>query len=197
MTTIDDVKKYIGERYFHWLDYAKYQCARAKIADEAGDVLNEVLYEFLSYPNERLLALYSKKKGENTGLLEIYILTAIRVNVWKATSNYQYKYHKEKYLSKYKNLPALIEYLNDLPDTEDSDADLARQEKEDGLYRRFCAFCKKLNIAPFAVKVFYFRFFEHRKWPEWPGGESRYKLTKIYRQTKEIIFRELKIHSGE
>jgi hypothetical protein len=197
MTTIDDVKKYINERYPRWFDYSQYQCTRAKIADESYDVLNEVLCAYLSYPHEKLLALYNERKGTGMRLLDLYILSSIHTNVWKATSNYQYKYHRDKYYAKYHDLPILIEYLNELPDTEDGDADTVRQKKEDELYRRFSAFCKKLNITPLAIKVFYFRFFEHRKWSEWPGKESRYKLTKLYHQTKEIIFRELNVNSEE
>ena len=37
------LNKYIEKRYDRWLDYAKYHCSLAGMADEAIDVLNEVM----------------------------------------------------------------------------------------------------------------------------------------------------------
>jgi hypothetical protein len=198
MATIEDVKNYMSERYERWLDYAKYQCSRAGIPDEAADVLNEVMCAYLARPHDRLTALYSEKGNRDTRLLDGYILRSIQTNVWKATSNYQYRYHRDKYYTKRYGLPVPVEYVSELPeDAEDVDADAARQKKERETYRRFSRFCKRLNLDPPAIKIFHFRFFEHRKWAEWPGNESRYILTKLYRRAKEIIFHELNIGSGD
>jgi hypothetical protein len=191
-TTIEEVKQYMNGRYSHWLDYAKYHCARAGIADEAYDVLNEVLCAYLSYPHDRLTELCNERK-DGLRRLDWSILSAIGTSVWKATSGYQCRYHREKYIAKYHGLPITFESDEHLSGMEDSDESSARQKKEDDMYRRFDSFCKKLNIDRLSRRIFRFRFFEHRKWTDWEGKESRYILTKLYTRTREAVFREIGI----
>jgi hypothetical protein len=113
-----------------------------------------------------------------------------------AKSSYQYKYHKEKYYAEYHDIHLILESWCEPPEMEDSDTDSVRQKKEREMYRKFDRFCERLNIGALAMRVFRFRFFEHGKWKDWDGEESRAKLTKIYSQTKEIIFHELKLNPG-
>jgi hypothetical protein len=195
MTTIEEVKKYMDKRYDNWLDRAKYHCIHAGIADEAGDVLNEVLCAILSYPDSRLILLYNEEKGPYRSL-DLFVLKAIETNVWKATSGYQYKYHKEKYISKYHDRQILFEPEDAGLEIEDFVDDM-RKKTETRMHQRFSRFCRKQRLDKLTIKIFRFRFFEHKKWSEWEGKESRYKLEKLYRQAKETIFRELKLNPEE
>ena len=63
-----EINNYISKRYERWLDYSEYHCTHAGIADEALDVLNEVLCSLLQKNEKFLLSLLHKKSGQFTDL---------------------------------------------------------------------------------------------------------------------------------
>lgn len=87
---VEAIKMYVASRYPRFMDYARYHAEHAKIADEAGDVLNEVLLSLFSKDFEFLAKLYSTRRNGYTDL-DFYVLNMLKINCYSMTSPYRNK----------------------------------------------------------------------------------------------------------
>ena len=58
-----EINLYIEKRYQRWLDYSSWHCTQAGIANEATDILNEVVVALLEKDEEKILKMYSITKN--------------------------------------------------------------------------------------------------------------------------------------
>jgi hypothetical protein len=135
--------------------------------------------------------LYIKFNGK-VRVMDSHVLVAIRNSVKLPTSGYNYKYHKDEYFAHKFNGGRTVSAVDNLTayDVIDDNED-GRQY--DRMIKRFRAYCAKQGLSEKAVRIFIFRFFEHKKWVEWDGQENKYELLKTYRQTMSFLFKKLKI----
>lgn len=174
----EEINKYIKKRYDRWLDYASYHCGCAGIADEAIDVLNEVLLDLLQKPESKVTGLLRKKSGQYTEL-DYFVLRMIKLNATSPTSPYRHKY---------KPIPvdANISYsqleIEDLEyDDEDAPGDIVEKT------RIVRSIFDSLIISDYAKSVFIWRFFYGEKFSEWPGIETEKELFDVYYKVVSII----------
>lgn len=179
----EEINKYVQKRYERWLDYASYQCSCVGIADEAIDVLNEVLLDLLQKPEDKLISLLTSKSGQYTEL-DYFVLRMIKLNATSDTSPYRHKY---------KAIPtdANISYTqleieeHIIEDVFDTPGDIVEKMR---IVRN--AF-DSLLVSDFAKKVFTYRFFCGEKFSEWEGEENEKELFDVYYKivcmVKEII----------
>lgn len=178
----EEIRKYIEKRYERWLDYASYHCSCAGIADEAIDVLNEVMLDLLQKPESKINDLLRKKSGQYTEL-DYFVLRMIKLNATSSTSPYRHKY---------KPIPvdANISYsqieIEDLAD-EDNDTPGDIVEKTRIVREIF----DSLIISDYAKRVFIWRFFCGEKFSEWAGPESEKELFDVYYKVVNLIKEKL------
>ena len=96
-----EINNYISKRYDRWLDYAIYHCNRNGMADEAVDVLNEVLLSLLQKSDTMLRQLLSAKKKDYTDL-DFFVLKMIKLNITSSTSPYQSKLQEFNFRGEYR-----------------------------------------------------------------------------------------------
>ena len=177
------IERYITKRYDRWLDYAVYHCTHAGIADEAIDVLNEVLLSLVRKENAELERLFDAKKNGYTEL-DFFVLRMIKLNATSDTSPYR---------SKYKPMPidANVDYNRlDIEDTS--------EEAIDGssiIVERFHLVRETLNeldLSPKAKRIFEFKFFEDGNFSEWEGVETLKQLYEVYNGVLELIKKKIK-----
>ena len=147
-----EINNYISKRYDRWLDYAIYHCNRNGMADEAVDVLNEVLLSLLQKSDTMLRQLLSAKKKDYTDL-DFFVLKMIKLNITSSTSPYQ---------SKYKSLPSdentdfdMLDEIEDrMTDQTDKSGELLDQIH--------CVrnIFDSLDLSKLARRVFEFHFFQ-------------------------------------
>ncbi|MGL4519333.1 MAG: hypothetical protein ACRCUJ_06575 [Phocaeicola sp.] len=172
------IERYITKRYDRWLDYSTYHCGLQQMPDEAVDVLNEVLMSLWQKPITELMALYEKKKGEYREF-DFYILRAIKLNITSPTSPYG---------SKYKPMPvdsnadySRIEILDE--DNSDEDTPGAVLDKFNQVREAF----DDLALAPFAKRIFEYKFFQDGSFADWEGKEGTKELYEVYNGVVELI----------
>lgn len=178
----EEINKYVQKRYERWLDYASYQCSCVGIADEATDVLNEVLLDLLQKPEDKLISLLTSKSGQYTEL-DYFVLRMIKLNATSDTSPYRHKY---------KAIPtdANISYTQlEIEDIEDYDIDTPGEiiEKTRLVRKIF----ETLHISDYAKKVFIYRFFCGEKFSEWPGEENEKELFDVYYKIVNMVKEKL------
>lgn len=174
----EEIKKYIKKRYDRWLDYASYHCGCAGMADEAHDVLNEVLLNLLQKPEQKITVLLNKKSGQYTEL-DYYVLRMIKLNATSDTSPYRHKYKK---------LPVdqNVEYSDlEIEDVTEDDYDIPGEiVRKTRIVREIF---DNISVSDFARDVFTWRFFCGEKFSEWPGPESEKELFDVYYKVIAII----------
>lgn len=172
-----EIDKYITQRYERWHDYALYHCTHAGIADEASDVLNEVLCALLQKPEDFVLSLLHKKSGQYTEL-DFFVLRMIKLNATSDTSPYRSKY---KPISTDENTDYQTLEIEDEPYEENdapgeiiSQINTVRQALTD------------LNVSEQAKRVFEHRFFGE-PFKEWSGNETKKELYETYQNVLKLI----------
>lgn len=176
MATI--ISKYIEERYERWLDYSRYHCSLAGMADEEVDVLNEVLCMLLQKDPERLMQMFSAKKGKYTEL-DFYILQMIKLNITSSTSPYRHKY---KSIPKDDN----VDWRRlDIIDEEDVSTDHTAVALKQMRMVRYVF--DRLELSDLEREVFSFRFFQDNSYSDWPGPEDKKTLYSHYNAVKHTI----------
>lgn len=176
------VRDYIEKRYQGFLDYSEYHCSCAGIADEAVDVLNEVLCSVLEKSPEKMNNMFNKNSGEYTEL-DYYILRMIKLNVTSPTSPYQHKYKSLK-------IDRNVDYSKlEIEDMEDDERDRA-QEILDKVHivRKVL---EEIMISEKAKEVFEYRFFGGGIFSRWPGPEKDKELYEIYNRVVKLIKQKL------
>lgn len=183
--TIEDIKKYINNRYERWLDYAKYHCSCAGIEDETIDVLNEVMCDLLQKPDHLLLKLYSKKSGQYTEL-DYYVLRMIKLNATSNTSPYKHRY---------KALPIdnNVDYARmELEDIESEDQDRAGDILKK--MKQIRIILDELCLSNHAKSVFMWRM-SGESWTDWQGPETPKQLFDIFYKVRNMVRQRLKNES--
>ncbi len=178
-----EINNYISKRYDRWLDYAIYHCNRNGMADEAVDVLNEVLLSLLQKSDIMLRQLLSAKKKDYTDL-DFFVLKMIKLNITSSTSPYQ---------SKYKSLPSdentdfdMLDEIEDrMTDQTDKSGELLDQ------IHCIRNIFDSLDLSKLARRVFEFHFFQDGNFCDWPGEETQNQLYEIYNGVLELIKRKL------
>lgn len=82
-----NIKDYIKAQYFVWLKCAKWHCKRAKMGDEASDLLHEVLEKLIT-TNKVLLERLFNAQDEMGRELDRYVVKMIKLNVYSPSSPY-------------------------------------------------------------------------------------------------------------
>ncbi len=178
-----EINKYIETRYYHWLEYAVYHCAKAKIPDEANDVLNEVIFYLLKKDESRILQLLHSTNEKYTEL-DQYVLKMIKLNSYSATSPYRNKY---KPIPADRNINVFRLKIEDISEEQDDEpAEILNKfhQVRDAL--------ESLNLSAKAKQVFEFRFFEGLKFSDWPGDEPKKELYDVYLKVVRLIRAKIK-----
>jgi hypothetical protein len=175
----ETVKKYINMRYERWYDRAKFLCTKAGRADEAGDVLNEVLADILSSrSNTELDRLYQRDKGKLKEL-DLYILTSIRLNVQSKTGPYNRKYHRE---FKSDEVDMML-WRERLIDNNADEQRLAEEQRQTVLQAALNA---GLTTSDYCLFEF---IMQGKSLDEWIGAESQITLLRRIKKIAEKIKR--------
>lgn len=172
------IEKYINSRYNRWLDYSQYHCTRAGLADEAVDVLNEVLLSVLQKDIEYLYKLFQSKKGGYTEL-DFYILQSIKLNAISDTAPYR---------AKKKCMP--IDSNVDWQTIEIADITEDQYDQSDYILKRMNDLrnlIEKMYLGPNALEIFEFKFFQDGDFKNWPGKESQKELYQIYSSIRTLL----------
>jgi len=178
-----EIEKYISKRYERWLDYSLYHCTHAGMADEAIDVLNEVLLDLLQKPEPKLLTLFNAKKNGYTEL-DFFVLRMIKFN---ATSN------TAPYRAKYKPIPTdeNVDFsLLEIADFENDDRDKTAEILEN--VRQVREAYESLQLSEKAKRIFEYRFFLHENFKDWTGKENLSELYEIYSKVVNLIKEKIK-----
>ena len=174
----EEINKYIQKRYDRWLDYASYHCSCAGIADEAIDVLNEVLLDLLQKPECKVVGLLKKKSGQYTEL-DYFVLRMIKLNATSPTSPYRHKY---KPIPVDSNISySQLEIEDQEIDDHDAPGDIVEKTR---IVRRIF---DSLIISDYTKRVFIWRFFYGEKFSEWPGVETEKELFDVYYKVVSMI----------
>lgn len=177
-----EINNYIAKRYARWLDYAIYHCGLVGIADEANDVLNEVLCSLLTKNSEYLLRmLHSRKNGYTE--LDFFVLKMIKLNVTSPTSPYQSKYKQFPTDENVDYTELDIEDITD--DIQDRSGDILCKMHQ--VRRAF----EELDLSPLAKRVFKYRFFDGGNFSEWEGEETQKQLYEVYNKVLSLIKNKL------
>lgn len=80
-----EISKYIAFRYPNWMDYARHQCRVQHLDGWADDLLNDMIADLLSKPEEKLADLISRPtrkivNGQPTTELDKFMLKMIKMN---------------------------------------------------------------------------------------------------------------------
>ncbi|NLO71982.1 MAG: hypothetical protein GX102_13765 [Porphyromonadaceae bacterium] len=172
-----EINNYISKRYERWLDYSEYHCTHAGIADEALDVLNEVLCSLLQKNEKFLLSLLHKKSGQYTEL-DYYVLRMIKLNATSLTSPYRQKYSaipRDENGYCFENIPD-VDY-----EEVDTPAEIMR------MTNKVREAVEALNLSEKHRKIFDFKFFQAESFRDWKGTESISELYKEYNRILELV----------
>lgn len=196
--TIGTVRDYISRRYPRYLEYADYHSALAKLDQQGGDVLHEVIISILLKDEDQLVKLYlKKKKNQAYRELDFYILRMIKLNCHSKTSPYRWKYRQPL-----TDGNSSVDSLNNQEEDETFLSSLAYEEQEDEqedapeelITLRFRVIRDILSgpqFTEFERQVFSFKFFLENNWKDWPGEEKSDLLTKTYRFAQEKLIEEV------
>jgi hypothetical protein len=173
-----ELNDYISNRYNRWFDYASFHCTQAGIADQANDILNEVMISLLEKEEKKINCLFHAKKGKYREL-DFFVLRMIKLNVYSPTSPYQ---------NKYKVIPANtdIDYRKlNVIDSEEEEIDrpailLAQFELVRETFEQLHLSCK-------AKQIFEHRFFHDLSFSEWDGPENKKQLYDTYTRVEKLI----------
>ncbi len=192
---IKEVNNYITKRYERWLDYSRYHCGRQGMADEEGDLLNEVMISLLEKPEEKLLELYNKKHKQYREL-DYFVLRMIKMNATSDTAPYRHK-----------NKPAPIDRnvdynLLEIEDIEDDQYDRPGEILEKTRLIREALEDLEEYTDPLDIEAFYFLRFDGETataWKESNADKCYERSTRVANKVKVYIknieTRRLKIKS--
>ena len=83
---------YINENYSKWLKYARYHCSKAGIAQDAEDLLHQILSSIILTQSETfLLDLIHQQKNKATGL-DLFVFSHIKLNAIFPKSSFRMKF---------------------------------------------------------------------------------------------------------
>jgi hypothetical protein len=177
-----EINNYIEKRYERWLEFSKYECAKAGIPDETVDVVNEVIIQ-LSKKDEDLLRLCrTPSKCGRYKELDVLVLRMVYLNIFSPTAPYQFKN---------KPIPRANKDLMRLNIADNT------EEENDCSGRIFSQFeqvreaFETLNLSPRAKRIFTHRFINGDPFCDWQGCETKKQLYEIYNKVIELIKKKI------
>lgn len=178
-----EISDYIQKRYERWLDYAKFHCSIAGMADEAIDVLNEVLLSLLKKDGSALLKLLHKKKGSYCEL-DWYILRMIKLNATSDTSPYRHRY-KKTVVPIDRNIDySQMEIIDEECEEHDRPGEILKKT------RIIRDVVETLPIPDYDKSVFMFRM-SGEAWVDWQGEGKQKKLFDVFYKVKKLVKEEI------
>ena len=175
------INQYIEKRYDRWHDYAVYHCGLNGMADEATDVLNEVVCSLLQKDSHKLDILLNTKKNGYCDL-DFFVLKMIKLNASSDTSPYR---------SKYKRIPAddnveysRLEIIDEMNEQEDKPA--ITLNRMDAIRLIF----DNIELEPWDRAVFEYKFFQDNSFSAFEKRDLR-SLYRSYNYVTHVISRVL------
>lgn len=178
-----EINNYITKRYKNWLEHSRFFCARANMAGQEIDVLDEVLLYVLKRDESFLMELLSKdkvQKGQKLTELDFFILRAIKINIYSETSPYR---QKNRQFFKTANVEVSKLRIADMQDENETDHagyvfDRWNQIRE---------IVYEMGFSQQALAIFEFKFFNDESFCDWNGPETERQLYCIYSRMRKII----------
>lgn len=196
-----EVENYLSTRYKRFLEYAHYHAALAKLDQQGGDVLNEVLLNVLGKDPGLLDKLYGKKGKGGYREIDFYILRMVKLNCHSTTSPYRFKY---KGLARDDN--AGMPGLDDNDDEgagayhEDQEIQYAVEEPYQGPDRTELI-CNQMQLVRDVLfllpvperekEIFRWRFFMENTWGEWRGKEKAKQLRETFKRVERLVMAKI------
>lgn len=91
---MDEVKRYINQRYNNWLDFAKHMAKIHQFEGLAADLLHDVIIDILNKDPEKIRGLFDRKTtkivdGQPTTELDKFVLRMLRVNAFSPVAPFR------------------------------------------------------------------------------------------------------------
>lgn len=178
--TRQTIYNYITIRYDRWLDYAKYQCERQGVPDEAVDVLNEVLENVLHKDEGIIMGLYDRKSKQYREL-DYFILRMISTYSSSDTAPYRHKYHNRSRQEDNNVKLSQLELIDEEYRERDRPAELLREMK---LVRWVFA---GLHLTSFERDVFDWVFIQGETVKSWSGLGHTKSVYRTFNTVRDAI----------
>lgn len=175
----EKVNNYISKAYNRWLDYSNFQCQRAKLHDQAGDVLNEAILYLLKKEDAFLDDLLTQIKGKYTGL-DAFMLSIIYnfANLPKAP--YRWKYCRQR-----------IDENADLSQCKNEDTEYDEDKINEVDYIQVIEIIEDSDLSDFGKKVFMWKFLDRKKLIDWDGEETQKEVYATYDKVLTYLLHRL------
>jgi len=178
------VNEHIEKNYQRWSDYAEYHASLARIPDEAGDILDEVLLNLLQKDDKKLTSLLSRKKQGYTEL-DFFVLKMIKLNTHSETSPYR---HKTKNVPLNQNISPGDLNPEDLQQEDDIDQEIKILQRT----RQAREILASLNLPDREKEIFSWKFFADNPLSKWPGPEGYTTVCWIFNKVKRKMMWRIK-----
>ena len=165
----EKVNNYINKAYKGWLDYSAFQCQRARLNDQSGDVLNEVIIALLTKNGDFLDDLLNQDYGKTTGL-DAFVLRMIYRFAHLPRATYRWNYCRH-HVDQYADIDT-IEYCE-----EETEPDEWLNEADN---IQVIELIEQSDISQLAKDVFLWKFQERNMLINWPGKETKKEVYAIY-----------------
>ena len=177
----EKVNNYINKAYKGWLDYSAFQCQRARLNDQSGDVLNEVIIALLTKNGDFLDDLLNQDYGKTTGL-DAFVLRMIYRFAHLPRATYRWTYCRQ-HIDQSADV-ATLEYTQE----EETDPDNWMDEAD---HSQVIDLIEQSDISQLAKDVFLWKFSERNKLINWPGKESKKEVYAIYDKVLTYLLHSL------
>lgn len=138
-----EINEYINFRYNNWLDRAKYAAKIHGFEDMAGDLLNEVLENLISKPEDKLLEMLNRPtrkilNGRPTTELDKFVLKMINIQSFSQVGPFHKNTLGKKIISRNKGKVKVVQNtnLNGVEVYDDDDEPTQNAEKIEQMHRQ-------------------------------------------------------------
>jgi len=198
-----EVENYLSTRYNRFLEYAHYHAKLARLDQQGGDVLNEVLLSLLTKDPAKLQKLYNKKGKKGYREIDFYILRMVKLNCHSITSPYRFRYrgldrdeNSQEGFLRDETDPEEIEevYNEDQEIPEPADEPYEDHDKTELICQRFQLIrdvLDKLPITEREKQAFRHKYFLEESWSTWRGKESAKWLQLTFKKVKALVIEKI------
>ena len=183
------------------MEYAHYHAGLAKLDQQGGDILNEVLLSLLGKDPKLLEKLYRKKGKGGYREIDFYILRMIKLNCHSETSPYRFRYKVPK-RDENADIPRMEEdseissevYYEDqeLEDpAEDSYQEWDPTELICAHFQVIRNVLEKLPVPEREKEIFRHKALHDNSWKEWKGKEKTRQLQTIFKKVKCLVIEKI------
>jgi hypothetical protein len=178
-----DVRKYIEKRYERWLEFSKFECTKAGMQDESGDVLNDVIIQLSKKDEDYLTRLCrTPSKCGKYKEIDILVLRMVKLNIFSPLSPYQWKCRPKCFKKVDENINlSKLNIIDEYPDEVDTPALTLKQ------FRLIRWIFYGLELTELERAVLEYRFIQGLPFSEWPGPEKSKRLYAIYNSVINTI----------